>query len=168
MRSGLIPVAEGARVRTLFQKLSGSITRDGLWLKSTEAEGGQLHLVASAIGETKLLSRGTVAIRGNIVSFRRPGLTEEYSVSVDGVRQNFVIPDHPGHAGKLIVALELSGAKAETATYGARLTLDGSGRLLAYSRLRVTDATGRELSARMEILSANRLAVRSMLSVLMD
>ena len=60
MRSGLIPVAEGARVRTLFQKLSGSITRDGLWLKSTEAEGGQLHLVASAIGETKLPSRGTV------------------------------------------------------------------------------------------------------------
>src|SRR5215472_3477864 len=65
---GIDPVAEGARVRTAFQKLSGSISRDGLWLKSTEAEGGQLHLIASAIGKAKLQSRGTVAIRGNVVS----------------------------------------------------------------------------------------------------
>ena len=37
--------------------------------------------------------------------------------------------------------------------------LEGSGRALAYSRLRVEDATGRELTARLEVLSADRLAV---------
>ena len=55
--------------------------------------------------------------------------------------------------------LALSGARAEAAAYGARLRLEGSGRALAYSRLRVEDATGRELTARLEVLSADRLAV---------
>ena len=55
--------------------------------------------------------------------------------------------------------LALSGARAEATAGGARLRLDGSGRALAYSRLRVEDATGRELTARLEVLSADRLAV---------
>ena len=37
--------------------------------------------------------------------------------------------------------------------YGARLVLEHSGRKIAYSRLRVTDATGKELPARIEVLS---------------
>jgi hypothetical protein len=59
----------------------------------------------------------------------------------------------------LRVELALSGARAERAASGARLTLEASGRALAYSRLRVEDATGRELTARLEVLSADRLAV---------
>jgi hypothetical protein len=59
----------------------------------------------------------------------------------------------------LRVELALSGARAEATAYGARLRLEGSGRVLAYSRLRVEDATGRELRARLEVLSASRLAV---------
>ena len=55
--------------------------------------------------------------------------------------------------------LGLSGARAEVAVYAARLVLDGSVRALAHSRLRVTDATGQELRARLEVLSADRLAV---------
>ena len=35
---------------------------------------------------------------------------------------------------------------------GAQLVLDGSGRKLAYSRLRVVDATGKELAARLEVI----------------
>ena len=55
--------------------------------------------------------------------------------------------------------LALSGARAEAAAGGARLKLEGSGRTLAYSRLRVEDATGRELTARLEVLASDRLAV---------
>ena len=103
-----------------------------------------------------------------LVRFTRPGLTEEYSVSVDGVRQDFIIESPPLNpqrstlnqsAGDLRVELALSGARAEAAAGGARLRLEGSGRALAYSRLRVEDATGRELTARLEVLSADRLAV---------
>jgi hypothetical protein len=109
------------------------------------------------------------------VRFTRPGLTEEYSVSVDGVRQDFIIESPPlnpspstlnpqpstlNHsAGDLRVELALSGARAEAAAGGARLRLEGSGRTLAYSRLRVEDATGQELTARLEVLSADRLVV---------
>ena len=81
-------------------------------------------------------------------------------MSVDGVRQDFVIPQRPAGVGDLQVELALTGARAEVEAYGARLVLDGSGRALAYSRLRATDASGRELKARMEVLSANRLGLR--------
>jgi hypothetical protein len=59
----------------------------------------------------------------------------------------------------LRVELALSGARAEAAAGGVRLRLEGSERVLAYSRLRVEDATGRELTARLEVLSPDRLAV---------
>lgn len=156
---GIAPVANGAQLHTAFQKLSASATGDGLRVTSTAEKGGQLHLIASAIGTAKLPARGTVAIGNNVVSFKRPGLTEEYSVSVDGVRQDFVILQRPADSKELTVALDLSGAKAKTAAYGVKVTLDGSDRELAYSRLRASDAAGRELPASIEVVTANRLAV---------
>ena len=103
---------------------------------------------------------GDVSVTDKLVTFSRPLVTEEYSVSVDGVRQDFVIAARPAGAGDLSLELALSGAKAEVASYGARLTLDGSGRALAYSRLRVVDAKGREFVASLHVLTASRLAVR--------
>jgi hypothetical protein len=119
-------------------------------------------------GAPTLLRNGEVSVADKRVRFTRPGLTEEYSVCVDGVRQDFIIESPPLNpqrstlnqsAGDLRVELALSGARAEATASGARLRLDGSGRALAYSRLRVEDATGRELSARLEVLSAGRLVV---------
>ena len=107
-------------------------------------------------------------MQDKLVRFTRPGLIEEYSVSVDGVRQDFIVESPPLNpqpstlnrlAGDLRVELALSWARAEAAAGGARLRLEGSGRTLAYSRLRVEDATGRELTARLEVFSADRLAV---------
>jgi hypothetical protein len=124
---------------------------------------------------TELPRTGKVSVKDKLVRFTRPGVTEEYSVSVDGVRQDFIIESPPlapppspldprpstlNHsAGDLRVELALSGARAEATASGSRLTLEGSGRALAYSRLRVVDATGRELTARLEVLSPDRLAV---------
>lgn len=124
---------------------------------------------------------GVVSVNSQTVRFSRPGLTEEYSVSVDGVRQDFIVEQRPAGDGELHVELEVRGAKAEslvngarpvrypargTATeqremlsHGARLVLDGSGRKLAYNRLRVTDARGQELTARLEVTGDTRLAV---------
>lgn len=102
---------------------------------------------------------GTVSISEQRVQFMRPGLTEEYSVSVDGVRQDFIIAQRPAGNGELRVTLDVTGAKAEPLVNGARLVLDGSGRKLAYNRLRVTDAQGNELTARLEVTDTTRLAV---------
>ncbi len=156
---GINKIDGGARLHTGFQKLSGTVTSNGLRIISTENKGGELHLNASAIGKTKLASRGKVVVGDKVISFNRPGLTEEYSVSVDGVRQDFIVLERPAGAKELSVTLDLTGAKAETATYGARLTINRGGRHLAYSRLRVVDATGRELPASMEVITSRRLAV---------
>src|ERR1017187_5044964 len=177
---GVTATADGARLRCGFQKLEGQATPEGLWLESTKPGAeGKLRVTASALGRaglstlnsqlsTPLAATGTVSVQDKLVRFTRPGLTEEYSVSVDGVRQDFIIESPPLNpqrstlnqsAGDLRVELALSGARAEAAAGGARLRLDGSGRGLAYSRLRVEDPTGRELTARLEVLSADQLAV---------
>ena len=116
-----------------------------------------------------LSATGRMSVDGQMVRFVRPGLVEEYSVSMDGVRQDFVVLEKPasGSAGfeigefgtpnrnsALRVELSVSGAAAEATTHGAQLVLDKSGRKIAYSRLRVTDAYGKGLSARMEVRGA--------------
>ena len=192
--------ADGAvRLRCAFQKLEGEVTREGLWLNSTvPGAASRFRLVAAGLGRAggatvALPENGVVAQDKQMARFTRPGLTEEYSVSVDGVRQDFVVAAPPGGTGDLRVELAVDGATVEALpgpdqpnagsvgrvpsrgadgteagdagsgdpaytesvgrvpSRGARLTLDGSGRKLAYSRLRVTDATGKELAARMEV-----------------
>lgn len=164
---------EGARLRCVFQRLGGRVTSEGLWLRSTaeNAPDEQFSLVAIAVGRepaehstpnpqlSNLPPTGTVAVAEQVVRFIRPGLTEEYTVSMDGVRQDFVMAERPAATGDLRVDLFLRGARAEGTAYGAKLTLTGSGRKLAYSRLRAVDATGRELAARLEVTAATRLAV---------
>jgi hypothetical protein len=49
------------------------------------------------------------------------------------------------------VRLAVSGARVEAMAYGAQLVLEKSGRRIAYSRLRATDATGKELTARIQV-----------------
>jgi hypothetical protein len=146
------------RLRCKFQQLEGEVTRDGLWLTST-VEGtrpNSFQVVADYIGRdggvmVALPETGVAVHEAGVARFVRRGLVEEYSVSVDGVRQDFVVTEPPGGAGALRVDLTVTGARAEAAPDGARLVLEGTGRKLAYSRLRVTDATGKELLARMEI-----------------
>ncbi len=74
-------------------------------------------------------------------------------MSMDGVRQDFIVAERPAGAGQLRVELEVSGARVEPLANGARLVLAGSGRKIAYSRLRATDARGKELPARMVVAS---------------
>ncbi|MGA2747387.1 MAG: hypothetical protein ABSG59_01315 [Verrucomicrobiota bacterium] len=177
----------GARLRCGFQKLEGRVTTQGLWIGSADpAAGSRLRLTADALcressrgRECSLTERtaskprppgvgdcmaleatGNVAVEDKLVRFTRTLVAEEYSVSVDGVRQDFVILERPAGLGDLRVELALAGARAEAAGYGAKLIVEGSGPTLAYSGLRAEDATGRELTARLEVLSANRLAVR--------
>jgi hypothetical protein len=116
--------------------------------------GGGGQNIQHPTSNIELEDAGIISLAGQTVRFSRPGLVEEYSVSLDGVRQDFLVPERPADAGELAVRLAVSGARVEPAAAGARLVLDNSGRKLTYSRLRVTDATGRELAARMEVESS--------------
>lgn len=162
--------ANGARLRAAFQKMEGEVTREGLLLKSTiETQAGDesFRVRAIRVGRDQgnadthvhLAESGTVEVAADVVRYIRDGLVEEYRVSMDGVRQDFIVLDRPAGGGALGVTLHLTGAQAEAASYGARVTLHGSGREIAYSRLHVTDATGKELPARMEVTAPDRLAL---------
>jgi hypothetical protein len=110
--------------------------------------------------EMSLCLTQKVRVVGSVVRWERPGLTEEYSVSMDGVRQDFVIERRPPGEGNLRLELALFGAQVEAATYGAKLIVEGSRREIAYGRLGVADATGKELPAQIEVDSDCRLAMR--------
>ncbi len=98
---GITATENGARLRTGFQKLEADATSEGLWLVSTEKDDtSRLRLRAESIGRgqdfhTKLLTTGIVSATKKGVTFTRPGLIEKYSVSMDGVRQDFIIDQKP-------------------------------------------------------------------------
>ena len=155
----------GARLRSEFQKLNGDATRGGLWVTSTApGENAHLRMIATGIRRgdrvTTLARSGRVRLDAGRVTFTRPGLTEEYATSVDGVQQDFIVDQRPAGNGQLQVDLALTGAKAAETGAGALLTLDGSGRELAYARLHVADANGRALNASMDVVAPDRLAIR--------
>jgi hypothetical protein len=177
------PAESGARLHCVFQRLDGEATPEGLWLTSTVTNtmSDRFCVTAMAVGRQvgrvtpcapgaadrtfniqhstsnlQLEDAGIISVAGQTVRFTRPGLVEEYSVSMDGVRQDFIVEQAPLSplGGELVVKLAVDGAQVETAADGARLVLANSGRKIAYSRLRVTDATGKELPARMEVCPA--------------
>jgi hypothetical protein len=126
----------------------------------------RLPTCATAERPVAMPAMGRVETSENVTRFIRPGLTEEYSVSVDGVRQDFLIAQPPVGTGELRLELDVTGATVAQLGNGVRLTLSGSGRQLAYHRLHVTDATGRELPAQMEVAAEMPAATR--LAVLVD
>jgi hypothetical protein len=74
--------------------------------------------VLPGLGAPRLPSTGTVAVAGQLARFARPTLLEEYSVSADGVRQDFVVLTRPEGEGKLREELDVAGAKAEALVGG--------------------------------------------------
>src|SRR6266446_2901614 len=143
----VLPAAEGARLRCVFQKLEGEATAEGLWLASTTdgAKADRFRVLATSVGredlypevtqetrtsisdfwflvsdfESWLPSTGTVAVVEKLVHFNRPGLVEEYSVSVDGIQQDLLVLQRPSGEGKLRVELDVAGAKAGALVNGA-------------------------------------------------
>ncbi len=156
-----------ARLHCEYQKMDGEASSEGLWLTSTSAEsrGDRFRVEATALGRgdapgSPLPTTGVVSATGSQARWERPNLTEEYSASMDGVRQDFLVAERPEGTGALRLELAVAGAQVEASTYGVQLTLGGSHRAVAYSRLKVVDAAGKAVSARFEILAADRLAVR--------
>ncbi len=84
---------------------------------------------------------GTVQVADQLVRFLRPGLVEEYRVSADGVRQDFVIENRPEGSGELRVTLAVDGAQVEPVVRGVQLVLENSGRRMLRHSLPLTGLT---------------------------
>jgi hypothetical protein len=117
---------DGARLRCALQRLNARVTAEGLWLVSTvdSANGRPFRVIARTLGRVDaeaLPLSGKVAVAGQMAQFMRTWLTEEYTVSMDGLRQDFVIERRPEGTGPVRLELEVDGAKAEAIGDGARL-----------------------------------------------
>ena len=164
---GINPTKDGAILNSALQDLEGEATAEGLWLTSrAEEDAGQQNRVmvrASGLGRDvpqALPATGEIRTSADLVAWVRSGVVEEYRVNGDGVRQDFVLAERPDGTGELTIELEVQGARVEEACYGAKLTLDGNNRELAYHRLQVSDANGRALPARMVVADVGRLFLR--------
>ncbi|HTL54975.1 MAG TPA: hypothetical protein VL361_04815 [Candidatus Limnocylindrales bacterium] len=192
----ITPTEHGAQMHCAFQRLDGEATCEGLWLTSTVPNqpndrfrvkvvalgrqgraGNPLPAQAPGVGQgptreerlAMLPSKGDVSVGGRTVRFIRPGLIEEYTVSMDGVKQDFLVLEKPDEArapasrlaplrdGELRVELAVAGARVEQSAYGAQFVLEESGRKIAYSRLKAMDANGKQLPARMEVAGKSEI-----------
>ncbi len=160
----VVPTPDGAQLRCVFQRLDGHVTTNGLWLASTKdgVKGEPFRVIVRDVGRASaepLAHFGKVAVDGQVVRFTRPGLTEEYSVGIDGLRQEFVIERRPAGKGLVRLKLDVEGAKAEAVPDGARLVLAADGRKMLYNRLKVVDARANNLAVKLEVVSAHQLAL---------
>src|SRR5215212_1765840 len=117
--SGIAATADGAELRAKFQDLAGSLSAEGLWLRSTaeETKAAPFRVLATTLGRRlgvaqPLAGSGVVEVQNQIARFIRPHLIEEYAVSTDGVRQDFVLLDRPAGAGALRLEIAVAGAQA--------------------------------------------------------
>src|SRR5204863_8846512 len=102
----------GAKLRCAFQKLEADVTPEGLRLRSTTVGASNTVFGLTAISVRRehgqcsaLPPTGAVETANAIARFIRPGLIEEYSVSVDGLRQDVIIPERVAGQGTLRIEL---------------------------------------------------------------
>src|SRR6266568_650998 len=104
-------------------------------LKAETVNEFQSLLTSAATRHGGLPPTGAVSLDGQTVRFTRPGLTEDYTVSMDGLRQDFIIEQRPVGTGPLRLELDVAGAQAEPLAGGAQLVLPNSGRDRKSTRL---------------------------------
>jgi len=105
---------------------------------------------------TELLRTGTVSVADKLVRFIRPGVVEEYSVSMDGVRQDFVVMEKPaGEGDKLygsVTAMELSEALRARGIEIDRKKLELPGAIKRLGEYEIKAKLGREISAEFKLV----------------
>lgn len=166
-------------LRCRIQNTEAQVGIDGLWRASTQPSNpGRLHIIATSfwrdtpdcvggIGQDILIQpivrlpvTGQVSSARGTIRFIRPDLIEEYSITPDGIRQDFLITRRILGQGELCVELTLNGATAFQTCDGARFVLNGFGRELSYGRLHVSDAPARKLPAQLRVTHPNTLLIQ--------
>jgi hypothetical protein len=102
--------------------------------------------------------------KDDTLHFIHKGFTTEYINTPEGMRQNFIIQERPDGKGKLRVELSVIGTlvleeKGEDEVALTEVTARGREIRLRYRDLRVYDAEGKEVDARMEVTANNTLSL---------
>ncbi len=163
---GIKAVDNGAEIVCKLQALEASVTPSGISIRSTSStEGaGAFSMKVAELGRAgQRLSQDSsevnVKVSKDCVQIVRPNLVEEYTVSGDGIRQDFIVSKRPEGSGELVLAIGLGGATAELSSSGLKIRLSETGREFAYSKLLVIDAAGKKLPAEFKINSPSQFIV---------
>ncbi|MGA2507848.1 MAG: T9SS type A sorting domain-containing protein [Chitinispirillaceae bacterium] len=157
----------GYRLECRMQALQAEVTMSGVKIISTSKSegGGSFAISASQLGRTTSMQKlpdvsDWLTMKDGLVQAERKDIVEEYMTSGDGIRQDFVINNKPEGEGTLLLDLNIEGAgvtiKSQHSGIEVRLL---SGRALWYHALKVTDATGQELSSNFIKSENNRITI---------
>jgi hypothetical protein len=137
-------------------RLTTAFTPDGIAFAGEHGARWQLHL--AAIGEDAALPVVAPIATGKRIEYRRGDLTEWYVNGPLGIEQGFTLAAPPVSGASFILVQE-TGDDTTLALNGGEMTLAlPDGQTLRYGNLHVTDATGRELPARLGI-AGNTFAI---------
>lgn len=141
--------------------MQAEVSTSGLTLHSqVKGKAEALQITPLAIGKDTLsdITKGNVSLAGNTIALRRNGISEIFSSSVDGIRQDFLIHHKPAGSKPLTLALAVQGATVTGS--GQQLSLHTeAGRHLVYNKLHITDADGLVLSGQMLAVNASTLHI---------
>jgi hypothetical protein len=117
--------------------------------------GAQLPLHLASIGRSGRLARvapaGPVA-KGNRVSYRRGALEEWYLNGPFGLEQGFTLHQRPAGAGRLTLAVQVTGSLLPRRSGAEVVFADSGGKALArYGGLYALDASRKTLPAKLEL-----------------
>jgi hypothetical protein len=157
----------GYRLECRMQDLQAEVTMNGTTIRSTsESEGeGEFSIRAAWIGRENAMKEITALVDfvdadDGAVRSRRGNVVEEYTVSGDGIKQDFIITSRPGGKGRLVLELAVEGAEVRTGEVDGAIEIGvEGGRKLVYHALNVMDATGKTLEARFGKFEKNCMAV---------
>lgn len=152
-----------ARILAPMQTVEAVAAPDGITVTSANMDRPVSFAIHAAwlgrvAGTREPVEPGQVVIDRNVARIVHANLREEFTTSIEGVRQDFIIPAAPGGEGELALELAISGAQLYTVDGNIAMSLPG-GRELIYHCLLVTDSTGKTLPARFELLNENRLCI---------
>jgi hypothetical protein len=157
------PNAQGLQAPNRAHDLRTYFDARGIRVHDRTAPGDPslLALTLARVGRGGALapvSPGEVTHAGPRVEIRRRALVEWYVNSDAGLEQGFTLSERPPGTGALALELALEGATAsqqgEDLVFAAR-----AGRRLRYGALRASDAAGRALAARFELVSGDRVRI---------
>ena len=159
-----LPFMEGnaAVIECPLQAMRGNVSTNGLVIKSLSKEEGVgdfiLRPLSYSKGELNTVGSGLISIETNAVLLNRGNLTERFTASTDGIRQDFILANAPSGTQDLSVMLELKGAVATNSAQGVSIKMD-NGRKLEYHNLYITDAAGKVLKGEMKAISEELIAI---------
>ncbi len=163
---GIKAVDNGAEIICKLQAIEALVTQSGISIKSiSKSEGsGTFNMKVAGLGRVKdklspLSSDATVKVSNNCAQIVHPEIVEEFTVSGDGIRQDFIVTKKPEGNDELVLAIGLGSATAELSGSALKIRLTETGREFAYSKLLVTDAVGKKLPSGFKINSQNEFVI---------